>query len=259
MKLIKIYLFLLMVGLSAVSCEKNGVSELKETAKRSGVPIPTLLQYYNEISGHKDGYCGIESFATYATQDIERANFDGRFWDNGNNTLKSVGSIAAGSVVINPNTQNTYTVVNDNLIGLYGETVTFKIETKTPSFYVPHFIRFESPVMTQNSTLGPNQTITWNKDANNTKGVIIKITYHPDDNTTHKALGYDKIIIHPILVSDIGQYTFAANDFPGIPDGAEIDITLIRANYDRITLDGGDDILVYAYTRVRGTVMYDAN
>lgn len=102
--------------------------------------------------------------------------------------------------------------------------------------YIPKPIEWNGPAPSQSSSINPisrskGETIYWNKDSKNNKGVIIDISYvNPKD--AGKSDQYLKT--QRLVTKDIGQFTITPDLIKNIPLDFEVYIDLSRGSYKMI-------------------------
>lgn len=170
--------------------------------------------------------------------------------------LLNFGTITFNDIEIKPDENNIYRAdYNEKCTELYGTEVIVKIKNKTASFYLSKPIKFIDWEF--NTTIHPNYTLKWNKDEKNKKDVSIKLTYLASHN---KALAKGDFIKNKaifIKAKDTGSYTFKKKDFEGIPNNAEIRISLARGGSTVMQVD--DKKIELAGINFNGVIFAKAN
>lgn len=171
-------------------------------------------------------------------------------YDLNNRVYKNVGNVKIDNITIPMESHKGYLIrgnepIVDQFENLYGKNVVFSIAGSTESGYQPqsfsmyipkklnvsfsgYIESFSRPAIRRNTPL----TITWQADASNSIGVLIKIeNEHPIDKTLNPDMNSNKnYATNYILVEDDGSYTFNPSDFQNIPDMHELLITILRGN-----------------------------
>jgi hypothetical protein len=181
---------------------------------------------------------------------------NGKFW-NDNLVTQNYGVLSIDSFTLVPGSDGRYQSDFSNkadLKGLFGKTVTFQVDkgdaertvVLQSGFYVPVDIIVSSPIKTaQNQVLQQSTLITWNQDAQNTKGVYILIEFDPEDEENAAFNnGIRTYRYNLIQTDDDGAFALSPNDFSDMPAGATISLWIGRSNYEMI--DGADGINQYA-------------
>lgn len=124
--------------------------------------------------------------------------------------------------------------------------------------YVPAEIamtepQFESTPNIPDVSVSQELTISWNADPDNSLGVIVHVTNYDlmfanDPNLPVEQREY------AVLVPDNGEYTLPANALDKLPIDEQIEITLMRGNFQEPTVDG-KEFFLYAVTIDHGRLM----
>lgn len=257
--------FILLLSLVTTSCRKTSVTE-------KNPDLPSIFALLNAMNKKTDATFGIGGNAPMKKGRAQfiNLNFSGIF--NGSDGLpKNIGEIRFGNQSWSSNTSNYYSGQNVDR-SLLGKMVHFKF-TKSgrmmrrdggeeDSLYVPQEVIVTYPEYSNDisdNTAAPYNTFTWEPDYENTKGIVIMIEYRPEaiGNESFASNGHDELIRRAIVVEDNGEYALSESLFEDIPEGATIEISIIRANYIiNESEDDGYSYTVYAYNYKSGIYRY---
>lgn len=165
------------------------------------------------------------------------------------NELPSIKSFVDGVEISSQSISQTK--ASNSIMESFGKVVRFSIfdDNRTKSsessvwetdMYVPKAIEFSFPKAESEDDLNPlcyykDFVIRWNKDDNNTNGVLIVI-----DWTGSMVLGRDINDTHVcrlIQVSDTGEAQLPESFFDGIPDTAYCNMLILRGNVENVKQD----------------------
>jgi hypothetical protein len=123
------------------------------------------------------------------------------------------------------------------------------------SMYIPHIIDINYPEAsaTELMPLCPHDDllVEWNKDDNNTNGVVIIVEW--DGDMVGQDYRYESVRTIDV-VEDTGEAILKTEMFEGIPDFARINITLLRGNIDIVELNDSP-VKLYAASNSSITVV----
>lgn len=133
-------------------------------------------------------------------------------------------------------------------VGLFGAATA----TADSAFYVPEIIHLrteEYPL-----ELAGNYPISWNADASNREGVYVIVEYSRalNEKLSNK---YPKRILNYVHLPDNGSATLSRQDFPDIPPGAVVILSIIRGSGGRFSVEtaaGKSSLEVVATSEVSG-------
>lgn len=192
-----------------------------------------------------------------------------------NRVYENVGRVKINNYQLPIESHNGYIVrdfseLENTFLGLYGTTVNFSVQgsessgytSQQTSLYIPKKLNVVfsdngqqyggRPAITRNSGLN----LKWTADANNSKGVIIRVENQYEVNNQglpdmSKRINY---ATNFILAEDDGDYTFIADDFKDIPAKHELLITVMRGNAviatnnnRKVKLYGGEEVFCNRY------------
>jgi hypothetical protein len=205
------------------------------------------------------------------------ATFCKKLWASytNNRVYENVGLVKINNFQLPIESHNAYLVRNfseleNTFLGFYGTTVNFSVQgsessgyaSQQTSLYIPKKLNVVfsdngqqysgRPSVSRNSGL----LLKWTADANNSKGVIIRVENQYEVNNQglpdrSKLINY---ATNFILAEDDGDYTFTADDFKGIPAKHELLITVMRGNAviaanntRKVKLYGGEEVFCDRY------------
>lgn len=192
-----------------------------------------------------------------------------------NRVYENVGQVKINNYQLPVEPHNAYIVRDfsepeNTFLALYGTTANFSVQGSESSgytqqqtaLYIPKKLNVifsdngqlysGRPAITRNSGLH----LQWTADANNSKGVIIRVENQYEVNSQglpdrSKHINY---ATNFILAEDDGDYTFTADDFKDIPARHELLITVIRGNAviatnnnRKVKLYGGEEVFCDSY------------
>lgn len=260
-----IYIILFLLFISA-SCQKTTAT--KETS------LPSILSYLNAMTKRTDASFGIGGNASMrkGKAPFLALTFDGVF--TGKDGLpKNIGDVTFGDKIWSGDPHNHYG--NGELVdrAILGKVAKFKFKPHSlqargqeggeeGEIYVPREVIITSPTYAddiESNTIAPGSVFTWEIDPDNTKGMVIMVEYRPEaiGNKDFVERGYTDLIRRAVVVDDNGEYALNETLFEDIPDGASVDLFIIRANYliDE-TEEGGYSYTVWAYNYKAGVYFY---
>gem|GEM_PF-4266806 len=133
--------------------------------------------------------------------------------------------------------------------GLFGNTLSFDIEGQKNELYIPKLIKMDCP----NYLIEEGYKVGWNPDDNNSKGVIIWLSYSPLEQMNYELWAkHPRIITHGTTTSDIGSYLIKKEDLEKFPKNAMLNLNIVRTNY--IINDSSKPSLI-AFTNVSKNVL----
>ncbi len=261
MKNISIIIF---ITFSLFSCNKdNVVTETvnQEIERIEKAFIPDVLYHYGKLTKKTSGYLSVQSYRTLALKDNSSGGSfkaGGIILDNQGNP-QDFGNMNIGNISMNANSSygNMYGLRDKVGMDLYGTYTSFNINNflSSTEMYIPKIIDITSHNQDNNPTVSINSNIDWTLDTKNDLGVIIVLTYYPDNNIALNSQ-YPEEIYHAILTEDDGSYSFSNQDLSKFPSNSNLMIKLIRGNYKIETADDGKALTIWAYSMMEGVFNY---
>jgi hypothetical protein len=201
-----------------------------------------LLGYYNFIQQQHKNVISVQSYTTLPAQNTsERLALAQAVFKNDNGiATKSFEEVKIDNLSL-PFQNDGDTFVSEDysqIKSFYGKQTQFSMKNSSnqilsTNIYIPMEIKLTSGFSPNNAVILKNgQTITWNSDSQNTKGVVIVIEYDPDLNTNQNIVSnYPNYISKVIGLEDNGSYTFKEQDLSSFPVGASVRFTIGRAGF----------------------------
>ena len=263
-------LFAVFMQFSMTSCQQEDLVDPQEVSVLEQIEIvsrnnlPNLYEHYQRISQESDGVINLKATATWATQHTGGTERVQAVLLNEENTATDYGPIQIGELELEANPEQGYQYnAASRHAGrhLYGQEISVKIPEADfeTNLYIPKEISITEPEYHVDATLASNSTIHWNVDPNNQFGVLITVDYVPSNpaNQIFIEEGYADRVTIPILVDDLGHYTFKRQDFVGIPTSANIKVRLLRGNY-AVSSNGerNKEFTVLSHSQVIGNFIY---
>jgi hypothetical protein len=218
-----ILLFCVVVFLFSCNKDNTIVKTLNENFERvEKAFIPEVLSHYENLTKETSGYLSIQSYRTLAIKnEPQSGSFKvGGIILNDDGEPENFGDMTIGNVTMNANSTygNSYGLRETEGISLYGTNTSFQLNTLLPSvnMYVPNIINITNYDYPNNVTISDNSPIEWNLDANNKLGVIMIVSYHPEDNIA-LSNQYSEDIFKVILTEDDGNYVLTGSDLSLFP------------------------------------------
>lgn len=242
------------------SCKQNAVlneTQSPESTTTSAKTASFLLSYYSFINQRTDVSVGLKGFVTTSSQNQVGRPFDA-YADarKANDKLQAV-TIGEASFVQDPlNINSLKNTTTQQVKPLYGTTALFTLKdfegaTHTKALYIPKIINV-NPIGDKitNIDIKVGVNITWNKDAQNTKGVIFVLRYVPTLNPSISS-AFPQPVTKYFACEDTGNYILTGEDVEGLPKNANIDITVGRGGYEVFQPEGTNRTYsLYGYTFV---------
>ncbi len=255
---------LFLATITLFSCNKDNII-VKEVNENIQIVeksfIPDALYHYENLTQKTSGYLSVQSYRTLATKDNpESGSFKvgGIILDNSGDA-QNFGTMTIGNLSMNanPNYGNTYGLREKIGMDLYGTNVSFSLNSILPTkeMYVPKIINITSHSQHNNPTINIDENIEWNTDNNNDLGVIITISYYPEENI-ELSNQHSEVIYHAVLTEDNGSYSFTNNDLSLFPPNANLSIKLIRGNYQIETTTDDRELTLWTYSMMEGIFQY---
>jgi len=191
---------------------------------------------FSMLNKKNDGYFNIQystvAGGQYSPNDVGK--IDGNIGDGSSN----YGTISFNDLSILPDENNGYRLLPTTAcLSLYGKIVNVKIKEERTSFYVATPIKFTD--WESGSNVYPGYTLKWNQDEANEIGVAVRLLYTSSgDNQVFKETGFSENKANYIFTEDTGEYTFKADDFDEIPQGATISLGLARGGATMMKVEG---------------------
>ena len=249
-----IFTFLAIVSIIVACNRREQVSPVVQNTTQRGVE-DILLDYYNLLGTleNADGYVKLRSFRTFPSQQVAQieAELEATFLDNNRRPVSMIENLWINDEQINNNPDFTFSKSSTSLRAFYGNDTEIKLKESNrihkANLYVPKEISAKNAMNSDGTmSITANKSISWNQDDNNSKGVLIILTYDPKLNPN---LGQSNFIERMIGVPDIGSYTFSSKDLEGIPANSVFDINIIRANFMTLGIPNLNKVIsIYAYT-----------
>ncbi len=234
----------LLIAVIVSSCQEEVTNVRSESDIYLG-----LLPFHGKF----DGNFKIEAFAVGSNESssFNDAKIEGYVKGELGNTI-NVGVIKFDDLELSPNPNNMYLRDYSSAnMSLFGKNVSVRIGTETATFYLPPPIHFNN--YDYNAKISKGSKIKWNVDEKNTLGVAVEILFIPDarypqHSSQHKF----------ILSDDVGEYVFKEQDFEGIPDNAEVRLSLTRGGATIVKTDEGKKIRIIGVSTNGGAkVVFD--
>lgn len=241
----------------------------------TSVEIPQYLEDFAETSVCAgEEFHGAIHFYTYSSPAYQNAldingDMHGKFF----NDMLGVG-IDKGLLKIDDTYEINANAVEDNIYeinlnaaDIYGQSTSIKLIDENNTVTMDESVEFPKGIVIDNSSLThgtfkditpQNNSVNWSSDANNTAGIVIIITYDPENalNYSLKNEGHDQEIRKVIFTQDTGTYTFTNSDFSGMPMNAHVEMSLARGICDVIHNNSGEKILVTSYIATTSIFQY---
>ena len=194
--------------------------------------------YQSEVG---KGFSQVEVDVKFGGSQTEAVNFGEIFIDETNIPFNSQYNFYAGAF-----NKLKFGIDNKILIGNPQETG-YEFNFKTPNL-VKLIDESNSATVTTLALSENMHSLQWVADNTNNFGLVIKLAYDPNlsANFSLAEEGFNKPINNVIYTEDNGNYTFKASDFANIPQGAEIDLDVIRMNCNVEENLLGEKLLVVA-------------
>lgn len=254
-------LLLLLCVIVLWSCSENDLLNSEEFTTKSSIMEVEDLVLAAYFSAH-DGVLqlrhdvGSQSDTNFVNLGTTFARIGG-----GENSIFSPGS----RLTINNSNSITLSedlsIIRDNpsLWNAFGRQLSFTISdehsdsTRFNTMYLPKFLEPNFHNLPINGL--DSYPIKWNGDVQNTKGVYIIVQYDPANNPSLSDLSPGSITEYKHFASDDGSYKYNNSDFPNIPPGALVNITLIRGIAAEIVDNSSERDIVLAYTTAHSFVI----
>ncbi len=249
------FIFSILLLTIFASCRKEDTTDVVEG-------LPNMKDFLGLANAKKNGAINLSSQKTFDiysnSGQRDHVFVNGKFW-NDDLVTQNYGALSIDSFILAPGSDGKYQSDFSNVADLkrsFGKTVTFQVDkgdtertvVLQSGFYVPADLIVSSPIKTaQNQVLQQSTLITWNQDAQNTKGVYILIEFDPEEEENAAFNnGIRTYRYNLIQTDDDGSFALSPNDFSDMPAGATISLWIGRSNYEII--DGADGINQYAIT-----------
>jgi len=133
---------------------------------------------------------------------------------------------------------------------LYGSVLNFQMNGKKDQLYIPELIKMDF----RKDVIEEGSVVQWNSDPNNSRGVVVWISYEPLYQLNLELLAeYSKAINHAVATDDSGSYTITKKDLEKFPKNSFLELTLLRTNY---VINERDKPSLIAFTQVYKKVDY---
>jgi hypothetical protein len=241
---LKNFIAFIVIMVFGVSCkdiqpepENNQIVAVSRTAD-------ILLNYYNFALQQSDGTFGLHHSITMPLQDSQDSNiksidasaaFKGT---NGEPSVTGISEVKLDNIFLEADEDAIFKNNNTNqLRNMYGKNTSFSFKKNNAVFnsdlYIPKLIKLYASydISTYVVPISAGTTITWNKDDQNSKGIVIILDYNPKSNNANISQSYPKAQTKLIGVEDTGSYTFTTNDLKDLPSGSSIILSIGRANF----------------------------
>lgn len=261
MKNISLIIFIM---LSLLSCNKDNtvVKTVNQEIERiEKAFIPDVLYHYGTLTKKTSGYLSVQSYRTLALKNnLSSGSFKvGGIILNNQGEPQDFGNMNIGNITMNSNSNygNMYGLRDKVGMDLYGTNTSFSVNTLLPTaeMYIPKIINITSHSQDNNPTISTNSDIDWNVDTENDLGVIIVLTYYPEDNIALNNQ-YNEEVYHAILTEDDGSYSFSNEDLSKFPPNSKLMLKLIRGNYKIETTNDSRELTIWAYSMMEGVFSY---
>lgn len=247
------------------SCSKK--DKINDIGGNGSTEPAAVMAYYNFLNQKTSGSFYVSSYTTQASQDFPRNTQVGGFFKD-----PAIGKAVAGGIInigglsfSGDETNNyQYGLTQNQGENFYGSSINFKLDpNKTGNtkplvdaqLYIPQKMYFLNPAYSNNPVLKYPETLKWNKDDLNTKGVLVALEYDPEmgANAVIKAQGYTQKIYRALTTIDNGSYELKTDDVTDFPNGGYLAITLTRANF-KIVQDKQltNSYSIYGYSTIMG-------
>lgn len=265
---------LIAIAILSVSCSKDKFEGSPDIQSQGLLDLKTFNQFLDQKT---NGIFYLTNSVPVASQKLDNiATCDGQFFSNSlksasdSNAIAEGGRAIIGDIVLNLSSLQTRSASTDEKKSadhLFGSNVGFQLNppasmlksatdaTINDTMYVPEKLLLNEPKLTyvvggDNSDLVySGQTFTWNADANNTKGVIIIVTYDPEDGSTP--------VRNAITVVDNGSCQLSDILFQGVPHGKVVTVEVCRGNFKYSTdASVSNTYSLYSYTLVSFGAVY---
>lgn len=236
------FLWLLLAYVLLVACDpKKEVqpdNEINQVNLRTSTDV--LLYYYQMFDEFEkcNGSAYIYNFNTLATQSTNENDVFAvaEFYQNKPARIKddNFNSFAINDYNFTKTDRGLFMLSNKNMNNLFGNSINLTFSnnqnTQLSNIYIPKKLQvFITPDLGgYNFEISSNTQIRWNKDEQNSQGVVLKIEYLPELNKQEIRQKFPKPILKFVGMQDTGEYQLTTEDIASLPSGADVSISVIR-------------------------------
>lgn len=254
-------LFFLFFVLLLSSCVKDTPDFKADLLTKQRASLPDVADLLSLISTPTDGYVVIGRLGSISKK-LNRED-DIQFVAEGitkNGDWADYGELSIGAYAVqaqNPSANVYYQHVGVNSVSeIYDTNLNVSLEGKEelPGFETtietPKILNVTSPTWASNLSFGTGETITWEADENNTKGIGVLIEFDRTDigNGQLEATSNITKFIH---TEDDGSYTLTADDLSGIPTDGHAVISLARGDFKIVPMENNYQFGVFTFSTER--------
>lgn len=252
-KLRKILTLMIAPIIILSSCSKEDeLSKLKnDTFVNERSSLPTIATILDLLREPVDGYFYLTSESTYSGQNSGSRNIGLKGFVNDHNGYADHGTLSIGSNInLNPDQNSFYGATQTFSIpsSLFGQSNNFSLSGTTThpgfttNFYVPELITITNPGYQNTMEINSGMELNWDADNNNSNGIGIVLKFSPSSLKNELNGGFTTYssVVNEIYTEDDGSYIFSAQDFAGIPSGANIELFIGRGNYAKVPMTGNN-------------------
>ncbi|MEO1413569.1 MAG: hypothetical protein AAFW73_27090, partial [Bacteroidota bacterium] len=201
-------------------------------------PVETLLGI---VDTEYDGTVLIQLEQGMTLSSFPTGSISGTFYPPGagNRDRVNIGAITIGDITLESGAQGRYHYGRtrtefEQLASWYGRNTLLELgEVALGQMYIPQKMVLNAPIwdgIDTAGTLGGDLELSWEPDPNNEQGVYIFFEFDPRAGNNQGFLEFEPVYNY-FQVEDQGNFTIAANEFENIPNGAAVELYLVRGNY----------------------------